>query len=228
MSKVYISFISTLVFSLLTFNAVGQGKMLKGFVTTFDSIPLNNVEIIVSSSNLTVFTDSIGEFEFKCLPKDKIKVSAKGFSSKKIKIKIEDENKILHVNLDIKSGSKNREIAVGYGHVKDDEKLSAMANLNNDDVDFSNFTNIYELIERTSVVVQIINKEIIIRGANSVNGTTPALIIIDGVPSNGRALDNLNPGNVKSINVLKGVAASVYGSRGAGGAVVIETKSGKD
>lgn len=226
MSKVYIRFISTVVFSLLAFKSVGQEKLIKGNVTTFDSIPLNKVEVVVSSSKLKVFTDSIGGFEIKCLLKDKIKVSAKGFSSKKIKIK--DENEILHVNLELKSGSKNREIAVGYGHVKDDKRLTAIANLNNDDLDFSDFTNMYDLIERTSVGVQIINKEIIIRGATSVNGTNAALIVIDGVPSNERALDNLNPGNVKSISVLKGVAASVYGSRAAGGVVVILTKGGKD
>lgn len=226
MGKVYFNFISMLVFSLLAFNSVGQEIVVKGFVTTFDSIPLNNVELVVSSSKAIVFSDSIGKFELKCLLNDKIKVSANGFSSKKIKI--EDENKILHVNLELKSGSKNREIAVGYGHVKDDKRLTAIANMNNDDEDFSQFTDIYALLGRMLVGVRIVNKEIIIRGPNSVNGNNAALVVVDGVPTNSRALENLSPVNVRNISLLKGIAASVYGSRGAGGVVVIETKNGED
>lgn len=225
MRRSYITFVIAFVFSFLCFESEGQEKTIKGYVTTFDSIPLISAKIVVSSSKLIVLTDSIGRFELNYLSKDKLKISANGFSSQKVKI--EEENEILHVNLKLKSGSKNHEIAVGYGHVKDEKNLYSIINLNSDDdVNFSQYTDIYVLIERSLVGVQVVNKEIIVRGLSSINGSSAALIIVDGVPVVGIALEMLKPFNVKSINLLKGSSATVYGSRGANGVVLIEMKKG--
>ncbi len=81
-----------------------------------------------------------------------------------------------------------------------------------------------------------------IRGVSSFNGGEP-LIIVDGVPySNnlvntsspfsgggtyGSGLNNIDPNDIESMNVLKGAAAaSLYGSRAANGVLLITTKSG--
>lgn len=224
MRRSYVTFVIIFVFSILSFESEGQEKTIKGYVTTFDSIPLIMAKIVVSSSKLIVLTDSIGRFELNYLPKDKLKISANGFSSQKVKI--EEENEILHVNLKLKSGSKNREIAVGYGHVKDEKKLYSIASLNNDDVNFSQFSNIYELIEGRLAGLQVVNNEIIVRGLTSINGSGAALVIVDGFPVEGSALEMLSPINVKSINLLKDGSTAIYGSRGANGVVIIEMKQG--
>src|SRR5690606_37381583 len=64
-----------------------------------------------------------------------------------------------------------------------------------------------------------------LRGPTSIGGTQAPLIVVDGVITSG--IVDLNPLDVKSVNVLKGAAAaSVYGSRGQAGAIEITTRRG--
>jgi len=124
----------------------------------------------------------------------------------------------------LKPGTKNREIAIGYGHVLDSEKLNAVSTLNNEDVDFSQYTNMYELIRGRFAGVQIMNGEIIIRGINSINSSSAALIVLDGVAVDNSILYTLSPIQVKSVNIIKDGSSAIYGARGANGVVLIETK----
>src|SRR5699024_3749312 len=69
------------------------------------------------------------------------------------------------------------------------------------------------------------NAEIQIRGITSVNANPP-LIVVDGMPTQ-LNLNDINSGNIASIQVLKDAAsASIYGSRAASGVILIETKKG--
>ncbi|WP_346066729.1 SusC/RagA family TonB-linked outer membrane protein [Sphingobacterium siyangense] len=66
-----------------------------------------------------------------------------------------------------------------------------------------------------------------IRGASSVNGSKP-LIVIDGVPAlNDYSFLNLNSDDIENISVLKDGAAAIYGSRAANGVLLVTTKKGK-
>lgn len=68
-----------------------------------------------------------------------------------------------------------------------------------------------------------------IRGARSIKSNQEPLIVLDGMPQhNGNtSLLDLDPHDIKSIEVLKDAAASsVYGSRGANGVILIATKRG--
>lgn len=84
-----------------------------------------------------------------------------------------------------------------------------------------------------------------IRGANSISGSSSPLVILDGIPvSNGSTygsgssrsggvsqqsrLNDLNPNDIESVQILKGAsAAALWGSRAANGVLVITTKNGK-
>ncbi len=123
----------------------GQKKVIEGMVTTFDSIPLRGASIEVKSSNELVYTDSLGMFTASCLPKDRLKVSANGFSKRNVKV--EDQVKYVLVNLKLLPGPKNRELAIGYGHVMDSDKLYAISNVNETDTDFSRYSNIHQILE---------------------------------------------------------------------------------
>jgi TonB-dependent SusC/RagA subfamily outer membrane receptor len=216
-----------LVFLFLTFSSsfiYSQERVVKGIVTTFDSIALINAKITAKYSKQVVFTDTMGNFQITCKPDEKIKVSAEGFITQNVKI---NENvKILMVNLTLSPNPKSREIAIGYGHVKDRDKLNAVSSLSRKDVDFSNYSNIYELIRGRFSGVEIINGEIIIRGQKSFSSSNAALIVVDGMIVDQSILGTLPPNFVKSIDVLKDGGASIYGSRGANGVVIIETKKG--
>jgi len=210
-------------FSLVCFS---QERVVHGRVFTFDSIPVVNANVEVKSTKQVVKTDTLGFFAVACDPEDLLKVSANGFSTEKIKL--ESKIKIAVINLKLKPGSKNRDYAIGYGHVTDCSKLNAVANLNNDDIDFSQYTNMYELIQGRFAGVQVMNGEIIIRGVNSINSSSAALIVVDGVPSDNSILATLPPVQVKSIDILKDGSAAIYGARGSNGVVLIETKKAGD
>ena len=207
-------------------NGFSQERIIHGQVFTFDSIPLVNAQIKVKSSNQIVRSDTIGRFSASCNPEDVLLVSANGFTREKVKL---GKNiKLVIVNLKLKPGEKNREIAIGYGHVLDRDKLNSVANINNNDFDFSQYSNMYDVIRGRFAGVQIVNGEIIIRGINSINSSNAALIIVDGIPSDGSILNTIPPVQVKSINIIKDGSSAIYGSRGSNGVVLIETKRGGD
>jgi TonB-dependent SusC/RagA subfamily outer membrane receptor len=203
-----------------------QERIIHGIVTTFDSIPLIDAEVQVRSTKQKVLTDTLGRFSVAVNPGDRLKVSATGFFNQKVKL--EDKTRFAAINLKLKPGEKNREYAIGYGHVSDRDKLNALATLNSNDLDFSQYSNIYDLIKGRFAGVQVVNGEIIIRGINSINSSSAALIVVDGVPVDGNALGSIPPVQVKSINVIKDGSSAIYGSRGANGVVLIETKRGDD
>jgi TonB-dependent SusC/RagA subfamily outer membrane receptor len=216
----------TIIALLLSIFTGAQDRVIHGIVTTFDSIPLINAEVKVLSSKQKVLTDTLGRFSVGSDHKDKLKVSAYGFYNQKVELN--ENTKFAAVNLKLKPGEKAREYAIGYGHVNDYERLNSLASLNNNDLDFSQYSNIYELIRGRFAGVQIINDEIIIRGQNSINLSSAALVVLDGVIIDSRTLNSISPIQVKSINVIKDGSAAIYGSRGANGVVIIETRRGND
>lgn len=226
MKKVILFSIVFSVFLFVTIDSSAQDRIVSGRVYTFDSIPLIGADVKVKSTKQVVSTDTLGNFYVSCNSEDVLKVSAKGFVNQKVKLK--SNIRLVIVNLKLKPGEKNREIAIGYGYVSDAEKLNAVASLNNNDFDFSIYSNMYELIRGRFAGVQIVNGEIIIRGKNSLNSSSAALIVVDGVPSDYNVLNSIPPVQVKSINVIKDGSSAIYGSRGANGVVLIETKKGGD
>ncbi len=218
MRIIFIIFFSISIF--LNINA--QDRSVTGIVTTFDSIPLVGASIKVKSTKQVVLTDSIGNFTILCGANDIIWVQARGFYTQKVKLT--SSIKLAAINLKIKPGEKNVVYAVGYGKVSERDKLNAIVNLTNDDADFSSYSNIYDLIQGRFAGVKIENGEIIIRGNKSLNASNAALILLNGMQVDNSVLFSIPPGDVKSIDIIKDGGSAVYGSRGANGVVLIETK----
>ena len=222
--------VQIIISSCFVFNSTlllfGQEKLIEGMVTTFDSIPLIGASIEVKSTKELVFTDTLGMFTVSCFPEDKLKVTARGFARKNVKI---GENiKYVLVNLKLMPGPENRELAIGFGHVKDADKLYAISNVNENDIEFSRYSDIHQIIlERFSGSVQVRSSgEIVIRNSPTMTGSNAALLIVDGRQVDEFTFANINTADIASINVLKDASASVYGSRGGNGVVIVETKRG--
>ena len=173
-----------------------------------------------------MFTDTIGMFTVSCFPEDKLKVTARGFSRKNVKI--EEKIKYVLVNLNLMPGSENRELAIGFGHVKDADKLYAISNVNENDIDFSRYSDIYQIIrDRFSSSVQVRSDgEFVIRNTPTMSGSNAALLIVDGRQVDEFDFANINTADIANINVLKDASASVFGSRGGNGVIIVETKRG--
>ncbi|WP_158862994.1 TonB-dependent receptor plug domain-containing protein [Maribellus comscasis] len=223
--KIYYSLLFTIAF-FVSLNLQAQDRIIHGLVTTFDSIMINGASIKVKSTKQEVFTDSLGNFSVGVANEDVLVVSAKGFYNQRVKL--DEKSKIAAINQKLKPGPKAKEYAIGYGYVNDEEKLNALSSLDRDDMDFSQYSNIFEIIRGRFTGVQVVNGEIQIRGVNSINSSTAALIVLDGVTVDSSVLNSIPTTQVKSINVIKDGSAAIYGARGANGVVIIETRRGND
>jgi TonB-dependent SusC/RagA subfamily outer membrane receptor len=202
-----------------------QEKTVKGMIRTFDEIPVENVLILVKSSDQKFYSDSLGAFTVQCSQTDLLTFLAEGFIKEKIRIK--KETKYAVINLKLKPGEEARELAIGYGHVKDKNNLYAISARNDGEMDFSRYRNIYEILETNFPGLQILNGDVIIRNTSTFNDTNPAaLLIIDGRETNKDVFGNLSTSDIARINVMKDASTAVYGSRGGNGAVIVETKRG--
>lgn len=111
------------------------------------------------------------------------------------------------------------DIEIGYGTVKKKNLTTSVGYIDAQDESNASYTNIYEMIQGKVPGVQVSGNKITIRGINSINSGTDPLFVVDGIVVN--SIDNISPRQVKSITVLKGSDAAIYGSRGAGGVIMI-------
>jgi len=88
------------------------------------------------------------------------------------------------------------------------------------------YQDIYDMIRGRVAGVEVSGKSIKVRGTNSLNVSTEPLFVVDGVIV--REIDDIAPETVKSIEVLKGPDASVYGIRGSNGVIIITRRTGKE
>ena len=220
----YIKSALVLIAAILSLVAEGQIKTVVGKITTFDSIPLIGAEVKAKGTKQTVLTDSTGYFSVQSNWNDKLRISADGFYDQNVDIG--EKVRVVAVNLKPKQGKKERKYDIGYGEVSEKNRTSAVSNLNDDDTNFTRYKDMYDLIQGNFAGVQVQNGEVIIRGTRSFNSGNGALIVVDGVINESDILRVLRPINIKSINIIKDGSTAVYGSQGANGVVLIETKNG--
>jgi TonB-dependent SusC/RagA subfamily outer membrane receptor len=203
-----------------------QIKTVVGKVTAFEEIAVVNAAIQVKSTGEVFYSDSTGSFSVITGMKDILYVSAAGFTKRKVKIS--EGITIALVNLSLLRKKEAAELAVGYGHVKDQEKLYAMSSIENSNMDYSRYRNIYQILTDNFAGVQVINGEVIIRNSNSFSSGNAALLIVDGKEVDNLTFGSIIPNDIQRISVLKDASASVYGIRGGNGVVIVESKRGKE
>jgi TonB-dependent SusC/RagA subfamily outer membrane receptor len=130
----------------------------------------------------------------------------------------------LNINLVFIDTKKNRVAAIDNGFMREVDLNYAVANLEAENNDYCKYTDIFGLIEAEFGGVKVSNGRITVLGGNTsfTPGASYALIVLDGQPTQDIAW--LRPCNVRSIRILKGSDATVYGTRGGNGVVVITTK----
>ncbi|MDB5287222.1 MAG: SusC/RagA family TonB-linked outer membrane protein [Mucilaginibacter sp.] len=128
----------------------------------------------------------------------------------------------------------NEVVVVGYGTQKRGSVTGAISSVKASDLQGQQLTRIDDALRGRTAGVNVVQSSgapgsapsIRVRGVTSINNSDP-LYVIDGVVVDNGGLDNINPNDVESIDVLKDAAASIYGSRGSNGVIFITTKKGK-
>ncbi|WKL44296.1 SusC/RagA family TonB-linked outer membrane protein [Flavobacterium sp. ZE23DGlu08] len=231
--------------------SVRQQNPINGIITDGTS-PLPGVTISIKGKrNNTVSSDFNGQYILSANATDTLIVSFIGFKTAIVPIK---GRKTVNIQLleDITSLQEVR-VNAGYYSVKEKERTGSIARITAKDIEKQPVTNVLAAMQGRMAGVNIVQSsgiagsgfDIKIRGQNSLrtDGNAP-LYIIDGVPYASdpigvgytatvmplptSPLNNINPGDIESIEILKDAdATAIYGSRGANGVVLLTTKKGK-
>lgn len=220
--------VSLLGATLICTAGLAQTRVVYGKLTAYNKYPVQNIEVKTKKSKASVKSDSLGMFSIVCNEEDKILIKPKAF--KTVSRKVNKETDTLKINLIFIDTKANREIATGYGYISQENLTYAMSHLEQENNEFCNYTNIFELIKGRFPGVNVrsgqIGGAVYIRGGTSFNMSNEALYVVDGGVVS--SIDYIHPCDVRSIDVLKDSSAAIYGSRGSNGVVVIETKKGID
>jgi hypothetical protein len=212
--------ISVLIILLQVSGAEAQEfKSVSGIVTAFKTIPLNNVKVSSSKSGEIAYTDSTGMFSVKTSDKDILTVTASGFLKKKIKIQKE---KLYKIDLIYVNNLSNFNKAVSNGHLSD-EVLRQAINSGSSGIqrDFSKYKTIYELVAGEFSNLRVNGTSVVNTKRRSM-GSLQVLYVVNEriVPD----ISYLIPDDVKTIEFVDDVGASLYGSFGANGVLKITLK----
>ncbi len=216
--------ITLLIGIFLATSLFSQTRVVYGKLTAYNTFPVQNIEVKSKKAKSSVLTDTLGQFSIVCQEKDILKIKPKTF--RPVTRRVDQDTDSLVINLVFMDSKKNREVAIGYGYVNEKDLLYAVSNLEQENNEYCHYTNVFDLITGRFSGVVVSNGAIYIRGMTSINTSNEALYVVDGMMNS--SIDWVVPCEIKSINVLKDGSASIYGSRGANGVVLIETRQGNN
>ena len=211
---------------------VQQGRTVTGKVTDINGESLPGVTVLIKGTSKGTITDVDGSFTLTDISESEIlQLSFVGMVTQEIVI--EDQTRF-DITLTEDAIGLEEVVAIGYGTRKRAFNTASISSLGEEDLDLKSSTkNLGEMLQGKSAGVMVRNvggspdeePVIRIRGMNSILGNNSALIIIDGLQRGN--LRDLNPQDIKSMDILKGAnATSIYGSEGANGVILITTKQG--
>ncbi|SDX90451.1 TonB-linked outer membrane protein, SusC/RagA family [Lutibacter oricola] len=208
-----------------------QTVTVKGNVTG-DGMPLPGVGILVKGTAKGASTDFDGNYEVKAKSTDVLVFSYIGFAAQEIKI---GGRTTINVVLKSDVAALEEVVVVGYGTQRKKEVTGAVVKVKSEDLQKTTTSDIGTALQGQIAGVNVASSSgapgeeanILIRGFSSLmDGQSGPLYVVDGIPFDSDP--QLSISEIESIDVLKDAAsASIYGTRGAGGVILITTKQGK-
>ena len=208
--------------------SVQQTKQATGQVSDSQG-PLIGATVMEKGTNNGTVTDFDGNFRLNVKPGATLVVSYVGYVSQEIKA---GDN--VRVNLKEDGHVVNEVVVIGYGTQRREAVTGSVANIGGEKLNQVAATNAAQALQgRVAGVLmtQTSSKpgaemQIRIRGQRSLTASNDPLIVLDGIPFMGQ-LSDINPADIKSMDILKDASATaIYGSRGANGVIIITTVKG--
>ncbi|MGB6093324.1 MAG: SusC/RagA family TonB-linked outer membrane protein [Moheibacter sp.] len=228
---------------------IDQDDFITGTVSDLGG-PIPGVLVQVKGTRISTLTDLNGYYSIMAAPGDTLIFTYSGYETIEVEVGIDP---IIDVELYETVALEEAVINAGYYQVKDRERTGSISRITAEEIENQPVGNVLAAIQGRMPGVNIIQNsgtpgggfEVQIRGINSLRreGNYP-LYIIDGVPVNASTpsffgsralpyaeinpLNSINPNDIESIEVLKDAdATAIYGSRGANGVILINTKKAK-
>lgn len=205
---------------------------VSGVVKDEMGLPIPNVSVRVAGTQKVVSTNENGKYAIDVEPTDILEFSSVGFKKQSIPVR----NKLdIDVILEAEAGSLQEVAIVAFGKQKKASLVGSQTTVKAEELKVPVRDLTSAIAGRMSGVVAYTRSgapgadatSIFIRGI-STYGTSPQtpLIVVDGVPD--RSINNIDPEDVDNFTILKDAASTaIYGTRGANGVIIINTKTGK-
>lgn len=226
-------FLGIFVLSFFTEAGMAQNRRtVTGQVTdASDGTTLPAVNVLVKGTTIGTATDGDGLYTINVpADRDTLVFTYIGYVQQEVAI---GGRSVVNVQLQPDVQFLDDVVVIGYGSQEEKEITSAVATVGEAEFNKGNVNEPAQLLQGKVPGLSIYNKggdpnsnpTIRLRGISTVGANTEPLIVIDGVI--GASLDNVDPADIESINVLKdGSAAAIYGTRGSSGVILVTTKKG--
>jgi len=212
---------------------VGKKITITGYVADQTHASIANAIIMIDGVKTNVSTDQKGYFKVKVKPESSkigIFTFTNGVMEEEIngrhRINFTFQGSVPNQVSNNKTDPDDEVVDIGYGKVKKRDLTTSVGNIDGTNSKYASYRSIYDMIRGELPGVQVNGNKITIQGISSINLSTDPLFVVDGQVVT--SIDDIQPFLVKSINVLKGPSASIYGSRGANGVILINLKTAGD
>lgn len=198
--------------------------------TVFDETgePTIGASVQVPGSTIGTVTDMDGKFSLSVPANTQsLKVSYVGYQDQVVAVAGKD---VVSVKLALEDLGLEEIIVIGYGTVKKRDLTGAVSSIKSDDLTRAPVTNIVEAMQGRVAGMDIVREngqvggkvKALVRGNRSLTADGDPIYIIDGIQGD---INNLNPNDIASIDILKDASSTaIYGSSGANGVVIVTTK----
>ena len=221
----------TLVLQIFAIMSFAQNITVKGVVTDDKGAPVANASVLVKGSTVGTSTDAAGNYSISAAKGATLVISSVNFTTYEVKVRTALQN----VTLTSTEKSLGEVVIIGYGTQRKEAVTGSVASISGDRMREIPAPNISQAIQGRVAGVEIsqtsskpgANMQILIRGQRSLTASNDPFIVLDGIPFPG-SLADINPNDIKSIDILKDASATaIYGSRGANGVIVLTTNRGQ-
>lgn len=229
MEKRRLLFFAFLVIFLANINAQTNSNRVTGKVTDERGEPLIGVTVVVKGSTSGVITDVNGNYSLDVSGSEAVLYfSFIGMETQEVRVGSQSQIDVVLVST---WANLEEIIVVGYGVQRKSDVISSVVSVKPESVTKVPSTDVGEMLrgKATGVYVTVDNagpgssSNILIRGKNSLNAGNAPIVIADGVPIGG--INDINPADIASLEVLKDAAAqAIYGARASNGVILITTK----
>lgn len=196
-----------------------KGEALIGVSVAEKGTTNGTITDIDGNYSINVANDAILDFTYVGYTAQAISVQGRS----RIDVTLGEDNKLL-----------GEVVVIGYGAQRREAVTGSVASMRGDVLREVQTGNVTSALAGRVAGVQLqqtsskpgADMQIRIRGTRSLTGDNAPLVVLDGIPFGG-TIGDINPNDIKSIDILKDASATaIYGSRGAGGVIIVTTNKG--
>jgi TonB-linked SusC/RagA family outer membrane protein len=230
MRKFATLFTMLMLFSALAF---GQDRMITGTVTDETGAVVQNASVSIKGTTTGTVADANGRFTIKAKTGDVLLISGTNIENQQVTI---GSGSSLDVRVTSRTKTETEVVVTAQGIRKKPRELGTAVSVVKNEVITNGKSGLFgpSLSGKVSgLTIQNTNNgvnndvRITLRGNRSITGQNQALVVLDGVPVPQNTISFVNPNDIENVTILKGgQAATLYGSDGVNGAILITTKKG--